>query len=159
MRIIAISDSHGQLHNIPPCTELLKSADYIFHLGDHASDSVRISKYIGKEIIAVRGNCDYGEKYEDEVVVSVGEINCFLTHGHAYGVKRNRQRLYYRALELECKIAFYGHSHIACVEHIGDVWIINPGSPSLPRDGQQPGVAVIDIDESTGKISPAIVSI
>ncbi|MGD9802146.1 MAG: metallophosphoesterase [Hyphomicrobiaceae bacterium] len=40
-----------------------------------------------------------------------------------------------------------GHTHVPMVERAGDVTVLNPGSPSQPRDGDRRGAyAVLDLD-------------
>jgi len=44
-------------------------------------------------------------------------------------------------------IVILGHTHVPMVERVGSVMIINPGSPSQPRDGDRRGsYAVLDIE-------------
>jgi putative phosphoesterase len=51
------------------------------------------------------------------------------------------------ARKLEVDIAVFGHTHIPMVKWFGDILLINPGSPILPRDEQGATFAVLTINE------------
>ena len=58
MRILVISDSHGQLGNL---NEILKEAgkvDRVIHLGDAVGQDEEIREMCGCPVTIVRGNCD-----------------------------------------------------------------------------------------------------
>jgi putative phosphoesterase len=151
MKLLVISDIHGSLYYAKKALEafLDEKADYIIILGDelyHGPRNPLPKEYNPKEtaqllngfsdrIIAVRGNCD-GEV--DEMVLNFpimatySNILCdgrrlFLTHGHVY----NEDNL----PELGCGDVFlYGHTHIPRAERLGNIYIINPGSISMPKE-------------------------
>ena len=43
-------------------------------------------------------------------------------------------------------IAINGHTHVAEFKKVGGIWYLNPGSPTHPRGGQRPSVAILTID-------------
>ena len=43
-------------------------------------------------------------------------------------------------------IGIHGHTHLATFRKTGSVWVLNPGSPTHPRGGQSPSVALLTID-------------
>jgi predicted phosphodiesterase len=46
-----------------------------------------------------------------------------------------------------------GHTHVPMVERAGSVTVINPGSPSQPRDGDRRGAyAVLDLESREATI-------
>ncbi len=125
--IVILSDTHGNRRAIDGIDGVLSEADLIIHLGDTSSDGAYIrTKYPNKTHI-VNGNCDPMKVGEDEIVLNVEGVKIFATHGHLYGVKYSLEKLVYRAKELECSVALYGHSHRAAEEEIGGVLTINPG--------------------------------
>ena len=71
MRILVISDSHGQLGNL---NEILKEAgkvDRVIHLGDAVGQDEEIREMCGCPVTIVRGNCDFYSKNElVEIVLS-----------------------------------------------------------------------------------------
>ncbi|MHC0552248.1 metallophosphoesterase family protein [Salinicoccus sp. CNSTN-B1] len=72
----------------------------------------------------------------------------FYTHGHYYGIKKDRGKLASRAREYDASYALYGHSHIAKAEKINGVYCINPGSISLSKGEMPESYAVLDTDNN-----------
>ena len=102
------------------------------------------------------GNCDYNNKYESEQVITLGGVRMFITHGNKYSPTYDRTRLLYRCEELNCSVVLYGHTHISLVEYNGGILALNPGSPSAPRGGRKPSIAVLEIEEKT--VMPSIIT-
>ena len=57
-------------------------------------------------------------------------------------MKRGLGELCRRAAQLGCVAAFYGHTHLARVDCLGPLTLVNPGSLSWPRGGALPSYAV-----------------
>ena len=71
MRILVISDSHGNTRNIERALEKQPEANIIIHLGDGADDIVDLEfVYRDKQFYQVAGNCDWGSSLPLE-----GELN------------------------------------------------------------------------------------
>lgn len=153
MRIGVISDTHRSSYAIYEIVKVVSNMDLLIHLGDNVRDVLELKKHVSCPIIKVRGNCDYERDTPKELIEIVGGKKIFITHGHDYKVKFNTLRLKYRALEVEADIALYGHTHIADISFEEGIWIINPGSPTLPRDGRA-SIAVIDLENNS--INPYI---
>jgi len=132
----------------------IKGVDILIHLGDNVEDIATIKKYYKGEIINVKGNCDFSEGVPSDRLIEVCGKKIFLTHGHRYGVKENLSRLRYKALETGADIVLYGHTHIAKIDFEEGIWYINPGSASLPRDGDRSYV-IISINEE--KMEPKLI--
>lgn len=125
--VIVLSDTHGNRRAIEKIDGVLSEADIIIHLGDTSSDGAYIrAKYPNKTHV-VNGNCDTFKAGEDELVLGIENVKIFATHGHMYGVKYSTEKLAYRAKELGCAVALYGHSHHAAEETTGGVLTVNPG--------------------------------
>ena len=64
------------------------------------------------------------------------------------------QNLYYKVLENGCAGAFFGHTHRSAFVQLDDVYLMNPGSLSKPRDGSGGsfGLVVTSKDSLWGKI-------
>ena len=60
-------------------------------------------------------------------------------------------RLAEKAQSLGCQFAFYGHTHIAKYEKLGDVHIINPGSISQSRSNIEETYAELLIEDESKK--------
>lgn len=134
MKILVVSDTHGNINNLVQNMIDMAKFDMIFHLGDYVEDAIKISKIFEIPTITVRGNGDFlktGYKFDE--VVDVKGKKIFLTHGHRYNVKYGIANLYYKALELEADVVLFGHTHVPMVEAVDGITIMNPGSPTYPR--------------------------
>ena len=70
-----------------------------------------------------------------------------LTHGHRQNVYSGTGLLKEMARRNGAKIAMYGHTHVPDVDLSTDVWVVNPGSISLPRQkGRKPSYVIMEID-------------
>jgi uncharacterized protein len=157
MKIGVLSDSHGDVFYIERAIEVLKGCNIIYHLGDYVRDCDIIRMKLRIPIVSIRGNCDLPTEGISEVVDEKEGINIFLTHGHNYAVKHNNFKLRYKAMETNSKVVLYGHTHIAKIEKEEEIYYINPGSISEPRNGSTSSVAIIQI--SNGIVSPKIVKL
>ncbi|HEY8891272.1 MAG TPA: metallophosphoesterase [Clostridium sp.] len=146
MRIGVISDTHRIISSIERLEDEIKGLDVLIHLGDNVDDILIIKKYFKGNIINVKGNCDFSTNTPNDRVEEICGKKFFITHGHRYGVKENLLQLRYKALETGSDIVLYGHTHIAQINFDGGIWYINPGSASLPRDGDR-SFAIISINE------------
>lgn len=134
MKIAVTGDTHGQIEEVRNSISL-HQVEKLFFTGDFYVDGVKLARELKLDYYVVLGNCDAFGKGEEEKIIQLGDIRFFLTHGHRYGVKhRGLQSLYYRCQELEAQAVIYGHTHVANCEQIDDIWFINPGSPTYPRN-------------------------
>lgn len=155
MRILVISDSHRNTRVIEKIIESQPEAKHIFFLGNHSAD-IEDFEYIYSDRIfhIISGNCDFYSNYPSVGVETVNGVRIFYTHGHNYGVKGSKTHILKTAVENNCKIALYGHTHVADILYEDGVYLVNPGSCSHSRDGR-PSYAVIDITDKG--IMPIIV--
>ena len=130
MKILIVSDSHGD-------TAALRSAitrenpDRVFHLGDVNRDAQRmIAAFPKLPIDAVLGNCDAfsGGDGPDELQVTAGGVNFFLTHGHRHRVKLGTGLLLREGLSAGADVICFGHTHRAVCRQQDGVWLVNPGT-------------------------------
>ncbi len=128
--ICVISDSHGNRAAIDKLFPVFAESDYIIHLGDTSSDGQYIKKAFGEKVYVINGNCDFMRVGDDELVIPVEDAKIFACHGDMYGVKRGYDRLAYRAEELGCKVALFGHTHCPTEISVGETQLFNPGTLS-----------------------------
>lgn len=156
MKVLVISDSHGNLDNVEKIMNRHKKFDLVIHLGDIIGQDETLKSICGCPVKVVKGNCDY---YTENKITEVFELEhntIMATHGHHYSVDWGIDGLYYAAQENKCNIAMYGHTHIPEIFEQGDVTIINPGSVSRPRQlNRKPSYIIMDIDKN-GKAGFAI---
>lgn len=137
LRILIMSDSHGRNENvelaIAQVREEIGEFQMLIHLGD-VGDAREIESLAGVPCYIVRGNTDYDAKLLNANVIEASGHRIFATHGHLYQVDMRLELLRFAALENDCDIAMYGHTHVPYLEEDpDDVTILNPGSISKPR--------------------------
>ncbi len=146
MKILVMSDSHG---NFRILDHIMKNyhADLYFHLGDGERELNRIYQmYPDKKIEHIAGNCDFASLSPDELLFTPDNKNTvFAVHGHQYGVKHTLEALREYAVSRGANIILYGHTHSRYTEYRDGVYIMNPGSVSIPRDGKKPSFGIVDI--------------
>lgn len=156
-RIAVVSDSHGNFRHIGRYRNECGRMDWFLHAGDHMKDAARIAVNLGVDPSRVRvvaGNCDYPTTQPEEITVEIEGVKLYMTHGHAYGVKSDLQRIHYRAQEVGARVAIFGHSHVPVLAEVGGILLFNPGSISEPRRPTDPpsgGVLTIENGEVTAQ--------
>ena len=150
MRILVLSDTHGDFNSMLRAIDAQKNAEVIIHCGDgKAQVDALAEKFPDKKIIAVRGNCDFGAKYPDVQNVEVGGKKIFVTHGHLFQVKFTPYNLICAARENKADIVCFGHTHCAMNEYEDGLYIMNPGS----CHGYGASYGYIDITDKGGIVT------
>ena len=161
MKLFFISDIHGSIYYLNKAIERFReeAADYIIILGDilyHGARNDLPKDYNPKavievlnsyedRIIAVRGNCD---SEVDQTVLDFpimatysnllhNNTRLFLTHGHIYN-EDNMINL------KEGSVFISGHTHILKVEEKDDIYFINVGSITLPKENNPRTYGVLE---------------
>jgi len=137
IRILIISDSHGNLNNVMQVLKKEKNINIIFHLGDTIQDAISIMETFNDlELYYVAGNHDNIQMQPKEKFIELLGWKIFITHGHIYNVKRSFDKIIAKSKELQTDITIFGHNHIQkCIRHNGIIYI-NPGSISEPRGNE-----------------------
>ncbi|WP_163653618.1 metallophosphoesterase [Listeria sp. PSOL-1] len=131
MKLLVVSDSHGEQDCLLHLKEkYANDTDALIHCGD---SELEASNNAIDGFKTVRGNCDFGTDFPNELVFDVEGYRVFVTHGHLYNIKMTLMNLRYRARELNADFVFFGHSHELGADMMDDTLILNPGSISLPR--------------------------
>ena len=147
MKLLIISDTHGDYPLAARAVDAAGPVDLIVHLGDCFDDALVIESIADVPVLKVRGNCDPGGDAERELLVTLADKTVMITHGDRYAVKSGLSRLHTRGLELNVDIVLYGHTHHAAIETIGDILFVNPGS--LNVKSRQAGYAILTIDQGS----------
>lgn len=162
MKMMVASDIHGSLG---ACEKILAKfkeigADKLVILGDilyHGPRNNLPEDYAPKAVIellnsnkenilAVRGNCDTEVDQmvlqfpimADYIYLVSGETTIFATHGHHYNPENPPVFL------PQDSILLTGHTHVACDTIVNGIHYMNPGSPSIPKEGTAPSYIVIE---------------
>ena len=181
-KILVVSDSHGKSQYVKEAIDK-EYPDMLIHLGDIEDDPETVRGWLDEAArvwnalhsenkdelkslpipaVFIKGNCDRyytgdsgaGTSLKSAAVFDLNGHRFYCTHGHKQGVGYGLENLMYTALENDCDIALYGHTHVPfndTFEGFGDagesVRIINPGSISLPRGGSKKSYVVMTFDD------------
>ncbi len=157
MRIVVISDTHGRTGVIDKILSAQPDALYVFFLGDNVRDIEDFELlYPDKSFFIVSGNCDYNSFLPAVGIKKINGINILYTHGHTLNVKYSTDYILKTAKQNDCRLALYGHTHISKILYEDGVYIVNPGSAALSRNGSN-SYAVVDITEKG--IMPIIITL
>ena len=132
MKVLIVSDTHGQDENLEETVLREAPFDYLIHCGDVEGREIFIEALAECPCTIVAGNNDFFTDlpYDEEVTLEGHKI--LVTHAQAKG----------------CKIAMYGHTHMPLIENEDGILVINPGSLTYPRQrGRRPSYAVMQIEE------------
>ncbi len=142
MRILVISDSHGDTFSIRRAVSEQPTAKILFYLGDGEYDLRFLEDtQSGIFIHKLKGNCDFGSALPASVIDEVEGVRIYATHGYVERVKYGRETLRQYAADNKAAIALYGHTHVPDTTYSDGIWLVNPGSI---RAGEY---AVIDITQ------------
>ncbi|MBP3347767.1 MAG: metallophosphoesterase [Clostridia bacterium] len=159
MKIVVISDTHGDMSWWEGLKPVIMSADCLFHLGDGAREAEKIQELTGKPVYCVKGNCDIACGASSEEEVTLGGKRIFACHGNRYRVETDLYAISAAARSREADICLYGHTHVADITNYYGVWFVNPGSLSRPRGfDRRKTYAVLETDIN-GDLIPSIYTI
>jgi putative phosphoesterase len=162
MKILVISDTHGREERLDRVLEMHKDSDMLIFLGDGIYDiQGKERNHRGGLFAGVLGNCDlfYSElknQYPLEQLVSVGEYNILIMHGHTQGVKHGLTAAISKAVRIGADFLLFGHTHEPLEMYIPEgteiggetikkpLRVLNPGSLGEAR-GRSPSYALINI--------------
>lgn len=161
MKYMFASDIHGSAYY---CRKMLEAyqkegAERLVLLGDllyHGPRNDLPREYAPKEVIpmlnamkdriyAVRGNCEAEVDQmvldfpvlADYCVLAIDGKTFYATHGHVYNQKN---------LPPLCQgdILIHGHTHVLTAERMDGYILLNPGSVSIPKEGNPPTYGVLE---------------
>lgn len=151
MRILILSDSHGDKGTVKRIITSQPQAEAVIFCGDVLEDiEGAIPLFPEKKFYTVRGNCDIGSMQPPVLVCELCGKKILITHGHTYYVKSSDSDLVFAARSQGCQIVVYGHTHVPRADYEDGLYIVNPGS----CHGYGGTFAVIDI--TPGGIVPVI---
>ena len=161
MKYMIASDIHGSAFY---CRKLLEAfeasgSERLILLGDilyHGPRNDLPCEYAPKEVLAmlncykdriycIRGNCDTEVDQmvlefpilADYALISVDGLTIYATHGHVYHAGNLPP-------VQKGDILLHGHTHVLKAEECGDITVLNPGSVSIPKEGNPPTYAVLE---------------
>lgn len=162
MKFMIASDLHGSAYWTKKVIEQfhLEKADYLVLLGDllyHGprnplpkeycpQEVIQLLNGIKDKVIAVRGNCDSEvdqmvlefPMMADYNIIPLENKKIFISHGHLYHPEALPASL------VAGDIFLFGHIHIPVVKEQDGVYLFNPGSVSLPKEGHPSTYAILE---------------
>lgn len=162
MKLGIISDIHGSAYFLEKTIESIGQVDRYLLLGDvlyHGARNDLPKGYNPKEVISIlegkkfsfiTGNCD--SQIDHHVLgipepiyyktESYGDLNMFITHGWTPEIKEAIKM----AEDKKCNVVLYGHTHIPEFEKKDELYIINPGSISIPKNNSHNSAIKLTIE-------------
>ena len=164
MKLMIASDLHGSSCYVRKLMERMEEEkpDKLLLLGDllyHGPRNALPEEYscpsvadqlnaIKEKIVAVRGNCDSEvdqmvlefPMLAEYAVLPVGDHLCYLTHGHNYGPDKLPPMA-------KGDLLISGHIHVPVCREQDGVWLLNPGSVSLPKENTPHSYLIVEDGE------------
>ena len=145
MKVLVISDSHGNYAHALKAHELAGPVDHIVHLGDGADDAGLMEQVLEVPVHRVAGNCDCDTELPHDLTLEFGEYRVFLTHGNRHRVKSGLAQLIGKGMEVGATVVLYGHTHQPTVASAEGMLLVNPGTL---KQGAQGSYAILTLDGS-----------
>lgn len=152
MRILLLSDTHGQLH--PSIARLAARCEAIVHAGDVGHPAVLQQLMCnGIPVHAVRGNNDTAAKWPSSAHAALAQLapleqvglpggDLVVVHGDRHNPAAQRHALL-RASYPQARLVVYGHSHRQVIDKSTRPWIVNPGAAGRSRTYGGAGCVVL----------------
>lgn len=150
MRVLIVSDTHRRHETLEKILAEEEPFDMMIHCGDIEGEEEYIFNLTGPECacIMVPGNNDFLSNLPRERTVDIMGYKVWITHGHNHYVSLDTAIIEDEALSRGVNIVMFGHTHKPLVEHNNEVYLINPGSLTYPRQaGRRPSYIVMDVEE------------
>ena len=131
MKVLIVSDNHRDEYRLGELINIYENEiDLWLHCGD---SEFSVDHPLWKTFKTVRGNMDWESNFPDVRVETLRGKTFGVLHGHRHQVKTTLDPMAEVAQQKDASIIFYGHTHVAKVDKMDDVFFINPGSISQPR--------------------------
>ncbi len=130
MKILVISDTHGDVGRAFVACTRSEPVDAVIHLGDGSADADQLRNALDVPVISVAGNCDPDSKAPRELMWECEGKRILLTHGDAHQVKSGLAKLLRRAEEVGADVVLFGHTHQGVLENREGLLLVNPGTLS-----------------------------
>ena len=141
MKIVVVSDSHGKNIRLDEVLKWESDEDCFIHCGD-----IECSEDAYPMYHTVQGNNDFFCDYPQKIILPAMGHRILVMHGNQFPYMRRIERMAEYAKQENCDIFCYGHTHVAAIERLDDVLLLNPGSLWRSRDGRGPSYAVLSVE-------------
>ena len=135
MKILLVSDSHGDYQALDQLANTYPNMDLYLHAGDSEQDEWSI-----KPFISVRGNCDHYYDFPNYLIIPSPIGNIFVQHTPYVSQSLINEH--------KAKIVIHGHTHTRRNEKKSGILYVNPGAISYARDKFDGSYAIIEIESN-----------
>jgi putative phosphoesterase len=155
MKIMVVSDTHGNYLAPLLCLDEHDGIDLIVHLGDEIGDAKMLQKLTSVPVILLPGNCDPDAREPRELCGVLGGQRFFMTHGDLYRVKNGLDALKGKAAGEKASVVLFGHTHTPLVQREDNLLLINPGT--MMSGSKSRSYALVEVSSSS--VSAQIVAV
>lgn len=131
--------------------------DLILHLGDFTGPEVPFLLEFLAPLEAVAGNNDppaLVQRFGRRKVVTLDGVRIGMVHGDGtHGTTTSRSLRAFGKDEVD--VICFGHSHQPMSERRGEIWLVNPGSPTDKRTQARYSYAILAIERA--RVMPRLV--
>jgi putative phosphoesterase len=136
MRIVVISDTHGNVDGASLLLSTVAGIDLVVHLGDHIADIWALAADLPCPVVGVLGNEDRAEPGPSELVIPAAGAALLALHGHLFDLnpylpkdewERRMDELVAAARREHASAVLFGHTHRPYLEQRGGILLVNPG--------------------------------
>lgn len=143
MKIVVVSDTHGDFYELKRVAMKENGANVFLHVGD--SEAFEIQEL--SPFASVKGNCDYSlAKLPKDYYLETPYGMLYMRHYPLFSEDDIDE-----LKEKNIKIFIHGHTHIKESKIIDGIYILCPGSLTKPRDGS-PSYMTLEISEAEVKV-------
>lgn len=148
MKVLIVSDTHGDHRNLDKILEIAGSIDMFIHLGDVENGEAYLETAVNCERHIIKGNNDFFSDLPKEEEFYIGKYKVFITHGHNYLVSLDYEYIKEEGKARQADIVMFGHTHKPYLEKSDGMILLNPGSVSFPRqEGGKGSYMILDLDD------------
>lgn len=129
----------------------------ILHAGDFVTVAMLEALREVAPVEAVVGNMDevaLREVLPERRIVEVADARIGMVHVPGPAAGRGERLV---SAFPGCAAVVYGHTHVPEVSRVGDVWVLNPGSPTERRGA--PAHAMLMLEVESAQICPELVTV
>lgn len=150
MKIVVVSDSHGQYQDLQDIALKNYDATLLLHLGDY-----ELPDYLMHSYTCVKGNCDFSfdMPLKRDLDYKFGVIH--MEHGDNIDFANFSKYV----ANTHSFLFLFGHTHEKFAKKIGNTYVFNPGSISRPRDSEKGSYLIIEIDEKTLEVKHKFINV
>jgi putative phosphoesterase len=151
VKVAVLADTHtrGARRPLPSgAWPFVETADHILHAGDVCEPALLDELASFAPVTVVAGNCDgldvrhWGASERAEV--ELGGVRVALVHDS--GARAGRRARLKRRFP-DARVVVYGHSHLPDNEDSDGLLLLNPGSPTWPRQAPYPSMGLLWVED------------